>query len=68
LIHEQAIRGAVAEAKIEEASARLAKGDEAFAVRSSATVEDLPTASFEGQQDSYLNGVSEAIPDRPCLA
>jgi pyruvate,water dikinase len=28
---------------------------EAFAVRSSATAEDLPTASFAGQQDSYLN-------------
>jgi len=26
-----------------------------FAVRSSATAEDLPTASFAGQQDSYLN-------------
>ena len=25
------------------------------AVRSSATAEDLPTASFAGQQDSYLN-------------
>ncbi|MFD6881752.1 rifamycin-inactivating phosphotransferase [Rhodococcus sp. NPDC060084] len=30
-------------------------GDAAFAVRSSATAEDLPTASFAGQQDSYLN-------------
>lgn len=28
---------------------------EAFAVRSSATAEDLPTASFAGQQDTYLN-------------
>ncbi len=27
----------------------------ALAVRSSATAEDLPTASFAGQQDSYLN-------------
>ncbi len=27
----------------------------AYAVRSSATAEDLPTASFAGQQDSYLN-------------
>ena len=26
-----------------------------FAIRSSATAEDLPTASFAGQQDSYLN-------------
>lgn len=29
----------------------------AWAVRSSATAEDLPTASFAGQQDSYLNVV-----------
>ena len=29
----------------------------AYAVRSSATAEDLPTASFAGQQDSYLNVV-----------
>ncbi len=29
----------------------------AYAVRSSATAEDLPTVSFAGQQDSYLNVV-----------
>jgi pyruvate,water dikinase len=29
--------------------------DKAYAVRSSATAEDLPTASFAGQQDTYLN-------------
>jgi pyruvate,water dikinase len=28
---------------------------DAFAVRSSATAEDLPTASFAGQQDTFLN-------------
>ncbi len=34
----------------------------AYAVRSSATAEDLPTASFAGQQDSYLNIIgTEAI-------
>lgn len=34
----------------------------AYAVRSSATAEDLPTASFAGQQDSYLNIIGkEAI-------
>jgi rifampicin phosphotransferase len=33
---------------------------EAYAVRSSATAEDLPTASFAGQQDSYLNVVGAA--------
>jgi pyruvate,water dikinase len=32
----------------------------AFAVRSSATAEDLPTASFAGQQDTYLNVVGTA--------
>ncbi|WP_329387060.1 rifamycin-inactivating phosphotransferase [Streptomyces sp. NBC_01716] len=32
----------------------------AWAVRSSATAEDLPTASFAGQQDSYLNVVGAA--------
>src|SRR5579864_839808 len=32
----------------------------AWAVRSSATAEDLPTASFAGQQDSYLNIVGPA--------
>ena len=30
-------------------------GHPAYAVRSSATTEDLPTASFAGQQDTYLN-------------
>ncbi|MBN2909436.1 phosphoenolpyruvate synthase [Polycladomyces sp. WAk] len=29
--------------------------DHAYAVRSSATAEDLPTASFAGQQETYLN-------------
>src|SRR5438477_4820713 len=36
-------------------------GDQAaYAVRSSATAEDLPTASFAGQQDTYLNVVGRA--------
>jgi phosphoenolpyruvate synthase/pyruvate phosphate dikinase len=36
--------------------------DTAYAVRSSATAEDLPTASFAGQQDTYLNIIGkEAI-------
>jgi phosphohistidine swiveling domain-containing protein len=34
--------------------------DEAVAVRSSATAEDLATASFAGQQDTYLNVVGSA--------
>src|SRR6266513_1088507 len=32
----------------------------AYAVRSSATAEDLPTASFAGQQDTYLNFIGPA--------
>jgi rifampicin phosphotransferase len=41
----------------EEIANQLKKFNEkdAFAVRSSATAEDLPTASFAGQQDTYLN-------------
>ena len=41
---------------------RLARLGEhaAYAVRSSATAEDLPTASFAGQQDTYLNIVGPA--------
>ncbi len=34
---------------------RAGKADPALAVRSSATAEDLPTASFAGQHESYLN-------------
>ena len=34
--------------------------DEAYAVRSSATAEDLPDASFAGQQDTFLNICGEA--------
>ncbi|MFG3281345.1 rifamycin-inactivating phosphotransferase [Streptomyces sp. NPDC048111] len=34
--------------------------DAAYAVRSSATAEDLPTASFAGQQDTYLNVLGTA--------
>jgi rifampicin phosphotransferase len=44
---------------ITRAVARL--GDQAaYAVRSSATAEDLPTASFAGQQDTYLNVLGTA--------
>ncbi|MFD6224207.1 rifamycin-inactivating phosphotransferase [Nocardia asteroides] len=43
-------------AAIRAAHARLG-ADAAYAVRSSATAEDLPTASFAGQQDTYLNVV-----------
>src|ERR1700694_141185 len=33
----------------------ITSGDTSFAVRSSATAEDLPEASFAGQQESFLN-------------
>ncbi len=49
---------------IEEITRHLSTlGEEkAYAVRSSATAEDLPTASFAGQQDTYLNIIGmEAI-------
>ncbi len=44
------------EAEIREHYAHLAGSDEgSFAVRSSATAEDLPDASFAGQQETFLN-------------
>jgi rifampicin phosphotransferase len=53
-----AIRDDVA-AAITLALARLG-AQAAYAVRSSATAEDLPTASFAGQHDTYLNIVGPA--------
>jgi pyruvate,water dikinase len=46
----------------EEITCHLAKLGEKTpcAVRSSATAEDLPTASFAGQQDTYLNIIGKA--------
>ena len=45
------------EEQIREAYSELVnkKGQDSVAVRSSATAEDLPEASFAGQQDSFLN-------------
>ncbi len=45
------------DAAVNEAFAELAEGnvDIAVAVRSSATAEDLPDASFAGQQETFLN-------------
>ena len=46
------------EAAIRDSFAKLdADGKGSFAVRSSATAEDLPDASFAGQQETYLNVV-----------
>ena len=57
-IEGTAIPGDVA-AAITRALAQLG-GQAAYAVRSSATAEDLPTASFAGQQDTDLNVVGPA--------
>ena len=77
-IREQVRRGqlpAAVEKDLVEAYLTLSRsyGEEAtdVAVRSSATAEDLPTASFAGQQESYLNvrgvpALLEAV--RNCMA
>ena len=57
-LEEIAIPGDLA-AAITRALAQLGE-HAAYAVRSSATAEDLPTASFAGQQDTYLNVVGPA--------
>jgi rifampicin phosphotransferase len=57
-LEETAIPGDLT-AAITRALARLGE-HAAYAVRSSATAEDLPTASFAGQQDTYLNVVGPA--------
>ncbi|MFG2600865.1 rifamycin-inactivating phosphotransferase [Streptomyces sp. NPDC048462] len=54
-IEETAVPDSLA-AEVTRALGRLGAGT-ACAVRSSATAEDLPTASFAGQQDTYLNVV-----------
>src|SRR5690349_5525350 len=59
------IEGIAIPEDIHEEITRLLSGlgeKNAYAVRSSATAEDLPTASFAGQQDTYLNIIGkEAI-------
>jgi pyruvate,water dikinase len=57
-VEEIAIPGDLA-AAVTSAVTRLG-GQAAYAVRSSATAEDLPTASFAGQQDTYLNVIGSA--------
>jgi phosphoenolpyruvate synthase/pyruvate phosphate dikinase len=51
----------ISEEIAEEVAVELTRFGEkaAYAVRSSATAEDLPTASFAGQQDTYLNLIGE---------
>ena len=45
----------VLEREVLAAATRLGNGNSAVAVRSSATAEDLPNASFAGQQETILN-------------
>src|SRR6185503_281024 len=57
----------VADIKVAYAALSAGDGAASFAVRSSATAEDLPEASFAGQQDTLLNingldNILEAIP------
>jgi len=60
-IREQIERTAIPEEIRQEIVGHLETrgGAMAYAVRSSATAEDLPTASFAGQQDSYLNVIGK---------
>jgi pyruvate, water dikinase len=46
--------------EVKKAYRRMASDDLVVAVRSSATAEDLPDASFAGQQETYLNIRGEA--------
>ncbi|WP_254522588.1 phosphoenolpyruvate synthase [Natrinema caseinilyticum] len=51
-------------AEIVESYGEIGTGDAFVAVRSSATAEDLPDASFAGQQETFLNVTEEALLDR----
>ena len=61
-VRETIERTAISTDVAEAITRRLAQlgDDAAYAVRSSATAEDLPSASFAGQQDTYLNVVGQA--------
>src|SRR5690349_7615991 len=56
----QAIEGVVIPADVRDAVVEALDEHTAYAVRSSATAEDMPTASFAGQQDTFLNVVGAA--------
>lgn len=58
MIEAAPVPGDIKEAVAERLS--LYGESEAYAVRSSATAEDLPSASFAGQQDTYLNIIGKA--------
>jgi len=63
-VHEAPLPPAL-EAAVRESYARLAADNPgaSFAVRSSATAEDLPEASFAGQQETFLNvqGIDQVL-------
>ncbi|WP_323173477.1 phosphoenolpyruvate synthase [Natrialba sp. PRR66] len=50
--------------EILESYREISEGEAFVAVRSSATAEDLPDASFAGQQETFLNVTEEALLDR----
>ncbi|QRV16235.1 phosphoenolpyruvate synthase [Haloterrigena salifodinae] len=50
--------------EILESYRQVGDGEAFVAVRSSATAEDLPDASFAGQQETFLNVTEEALLDR----
>ena len=56
-IRDVIIRTTISEEIAHEISLHLTKlgEDKSYAIRSSATAEDLPSASFAGQHDTYLN-------------
>lgn len=56
-LEERALPASISESILK--AWREAGSERAYAVRSSATAEDLPDASFAGQQDTYLNVVGE---------
>ncbi|MDJ0893136.1 MAG: phosphoenolpyruvate synthase [Gammaproteobacteria bacterium] len=62
-IAETPLQAELEEAVIEAYQAMQSGGEHAVAVRSSATAEDLPDASFAGQQETYLNvrGLQETL-------
>lgn len=58
----RAIEGTAIPADVADAITLQLSGlgeQDAYAIRSSATAEDLPTASFAGQQDTYLNVIGQ---------
>lgn len=54
------IRGVIEGLALPDALVARVEEGVAYAVRSSATAEDLPTASFAGQHDTYLNVIGKA--------